>query len=119
MKRLLTILFTIHCVLAAFAQYTTSDDVIYKGKFDERCIDLMGVPLEGPDSAFVPALKSIGLEQFTPEDPDPGDYYFRGEFYGIRANFVVQMFDEFYSAYPQVKEGTAMYRAPEDRVAVW
>ena len=23
------------------------------------------------------------------------------------------------SAYPQVKEGTAMYRAPEDRVAVW
>ena len=89
MKRLLTILFTIHCVLAAMAQYTTSDDIIYKGKADERCIDLMGVPLEGPDSAFVPALKSIGLEPFTPEDPDPGDYYFRGEFYGIKANFVV------------------------------
>ena len=45
------------------------------------------------------------------EDSHPADY--------IRANFVVQMFDEFYSAYPQVKEGTAMYRAPEDRVAVW
>jgi len=89
MKRLLAILFTIQCVLAAMAQNTTSDDILYKGARDERCMDLMGVPLEGYDSVFVPALKSIGLEQFTPEDPDPGDYYFRGEFYGIKATFVV------------------------------
>ena len=90
MKRLLAILFTIHFSLfTVYAQYTTTDDIIYKGDLDERCIDLMGVPLEGPESVFVPALKSIGLEQFTPEDPDPGDYYFRGEFYGIKSNFVV------------------------------
>ena len=82
MKRLITILFIIQWVFAVYAQYTTSDDIIYKGDRDERCIDMMGVPLEGPDSVFVPALKSIGLEQFTPEEPDPGDYYFRGEFYG-------------------------------------
>ena len=60
MKRLLAILFTIQCVLTAFAQYSTSDDILYKGDLDERCIDMMGVPLEGPDSVFIPALKSIG-----------------------------------------------------------
>lgn len=89
MKRFLTIIFSILCVLGVFAQYTTSDDIIYKGTLDERCIDLMGVPLEGPDSVFIPALKSIGMEQYSPEDSDPGDYYFRGEFYGIKTNFVV------------------------------
>ena len=89
MKRFLTIIFSILCVLGVFAQYTTSDDIIYKGALDERCIDLMGVPLEGPDSVFIPALKSIGMEQYSPEDSDPGDYYFRGEFYGIKTNFVV------------------------------
>ena len=91
MKRLLAILFTIHCSLftVVYAQYATSDDILYKGDLDERCIDMMGVPLEGPDSVFIPALKSIGLEQYAPEDPDPGDYYFRGNFYGIRSNFVV------------------------------
>ena len=37
----------------------------------------------------------------------------------IRANFNVQMMDEFYETYPQVVEGTTMYRAPEDRLSVW
>ena len=37
----------------------------------------------------------------------------------IRANFVVQMFDEFYDTYPEVKDGTAMYRSPGDRLSVW
>ena len=44
-------------------------------------------------------------------DNHPADY--------IRANFSVQMFDEFYKTYPQVVEGTPMYRAPEERVIVW
>jgi len=88
-KGLKVLLFYCFTFLPLYAQYTTSDDIIYKGDRDERCIDMMGVPLEGPDSVFVPALKSIGLEQFTPEEPDPSDYYFRGEFYGIKANFVV------------------------------
>ncbi len=44
-------------------------------------------------------------------DNHPADY--------IRANFVVQMFDEFYEAYPEVVESTLMYRAPEERVMVW
>jgi len=29
------------------------------------------------------------------------------------------MMDEFYETYPQVVEGTTMYRAPEDRLSVW
>ena len=37
----------------------------------------------------------------------------------VRANYVVQQFDEFYETYPSVVEGTGMYVAPEDRVAVW
>ena len=44
-------------------------------------------------------------------DNHPADY--------IRANFVVQMFDEFYDTYPQVKEGTAMYLPKEERLSVW
>ena len=50
------------------------------------------------------------LNTYT-EDNHPANY--------IRANFSVQMFDEFYETYPQVVEGTPMYRAPEDRVKVW
>lgn len=37
----------------------------------------------------------------------------------IRTNFVIQMFDEFYDTYPQVKDGTAMYRSKEERLSVW
>jgi predicted metalloendopeptidase len=37
----------------------------------------------------------------------------------IRANFVIQMFDEFYDTYPQVTEGTAMYLPKEERLSVW
>lgn len=44
-------------------------------------------------------------------DEHPADF--------IRANFVIQMFDEFYDTYPQVKDGTAMYRPKEERLSVW
>lgn len=44
-------------------------------------------------------------------DDHPVDY--------IRANFTVQMVDEFYSTYPTVVEGTVMFRAPDDRLSVW
>ena len=61
---------------------------------DARCISLMGVPLEGPDSLFIPALKSVGFEQVEPgedEDDDPYTYYFTGDFYGIKANLEVNV----------------------------
>ena len=92
MKRILAILFTIHCsLLTVSAQLATDTDILYKGITDYRCIDLMGVPLEGPDSVFVPALESIGFERVISEDDEPGDYFFRGNYYGIKANLVVSV----------------------------
>ena len=50
----------------------------------------MGVPLEGPDSVFVPAIESIGFERVVSEDDEPNTYYFRGDYYGIKANLVIE-----------------------------
>ena len=44
-------------------------------------------------------------------DSHPADY--------VRANYVVQQFDEFYKTYPSVQPGTAMYVSPENRVSIW
>ena len=36
---------------------------------DPKSISIMGVPLEGPDSVFIPALDSAGVKQvFIPKD---------------------------------------------------
>ena len=92
MKRLLTILFTFHFSLfTSTAQFVTGNEQTYKGPADARCLDIMGVPLEGPDSVFVPALESVGFERVISEDDEPGDYYFRGDYYGIKANLVVSV----------------------------
>jgi hypothetical protein len=48
----------------------------------------MGVPLEGPDSVFIPAFESIGFERVISEDDEPNDYYFHGNLYGIKTDFV-------------------------------
>ena len=59
--------------------------------------------------SFYPDLETV--EAKYNRDNHPADY--------IRTNFVIQMFDEFYDTYPQVKEGTAMYRPKEERLSVW
>ena len=51
--------------------------------YDPKCITLMDAPLEGTDSAFVPALKSVGFECIEGEG-DELTYYFKGDFYGIK-----------------------------------
>ena len=56
---------------------------------DAKCISIMGVPLEGPDSVFIPALDSAGLKQVHPEEPEPDTYYFEGDFYGIKSTMMV------------------------------
>ena len=62
------------------------------------------------------AVMNIGLMYYSEElstllqDEHPLNY--------LRTNVSVQQFDEFYETYG-VKEGDAMYLAPEDRVAVW
>ena len=37
----------------------------------------------------------------------------------VRVNYTVAQFDEFYQAFPSVKEGTPMYIAPGDRTVIW
>ena len=49
-------------------------------------------------------------EQYE-NDNHPADY--------VRANYVVQQFDEFYKTYPQIKPNSVMYVAPNNRVSVW
>ena len=56
---------------------------------DPKSISIMGVPLEGPDSVFIPALDSVGIKQVHPEEPEPDTYYFEGDFYGIKSTMMI------------------------------
>jgi hypothetical protein len=56
---------------------------------DAKCISIMGVPLEGPDSVFLPALEDAGFTQVQPEEPEPDTFYFEGDFYGIKSSMMV------------------------------
>lgn len=49
----------------------------------------MDVPLEGPDSVFLPALLNVGFVEVQPEDPEADTYYFEGDFYGIKSSLMV------------------------------
>ena len=84
---LLLFLFTF---LPVSAQYSTDDGKQYKGPQDNRCLDIMGVPLEGPDTVFIPALESIGFQRVISKDDEPNTYYFQGAYYGIKSNLVVE-----------------------------
>lgn len=57
---------------------------------DTRCMDFMGIPLEGPVDSFVVALKTKGFVEWGSSD-DHGDLYFRGNYYGIRAKVMVNV----------------------------
>lgn len=56
---------------------------------DAKCISMMKIPLEGPDSVFIPALVGAGFVEEHPADKEPDTYYFSGDFYGIKANLEV------------------------------
>ena len=51
--------------------------------YDPKCITLMDAPLEGTDSAFIPALKSVGFVRIDNEGDDD-TYVFKGDYYGIK-----------------------------------
>ncbi len=55
---------------------------------DAKCISMMKVPLEGPDSVFVPALVGVGFVEQHPADAEPDTYYFAGDFYGIKSKLM-------------------------------
>ena len=58
---------------------------------DAKCISMMGVPLEGPDSVFLPALEAAGFRQTTVDNPEPDAYYLMGDFYGIKSNVMISV----------------------------
>lgn len=57
---------------------------------DTRCMDFMGIPLEGPVDSFVVALKEKGFTEWGNSE-DQEDLYFRGNYYGIRAKVMVSV----------------------------
>lgn len=57
---------------------------------DTRCMDFMGIPLEGPVDSFVVALKEKGFTEWGNSD-DLEDLFFRGNYYGIRAKVMVNV----------------------------
>ena len=61
---------------------------------DVKCLSLMDVPLEGPDTVFIPAFESVGFTRITPAEQDPDTYYFAGDFYGIKSNMSVTVDEE-------------------------
>ena len=57
---------------------------------DTRCMDFMGIPLEGPVDSFIVALKAKGFTEWG-SSSDQEDLYFRGDYYGIRAKVMVNI----------------------------
>lgn len=58
-------------------------------QLDPKCISIMDVPLEGPDSVFLPALLNAGFVEVQPEEPEADTYYLEGDFYGIKSSMMV------------------------------
>ena len=84
--------FVVLCAaVSSQAQIIMNEPQTYKGPQDARCLDIMGVPLEGPDSVFIPALISAGFEQEIDEDDEPDTYYFHGDFYGIKSKLTINV----------------------------
>ena len=59
-----------------------------QSKGDPRSIQLMGIPIEGPIDTLKVTLKESEFTEWGKSD-DGEDYYFRGNFYGIRAKLMV------------------------------
>ena len=84
-------LFTFHFSLPSSGQIVMTTVPQYKGPADASCLNIMGVPLEGPDSIFIPAFEQAGFERIVSEDDDPYTFYFRGDYYGIKSNMTVNI----------------------------
>ena len=80
-KKLGLLLATMLVVLSAFGQKAS----------DAKCISIMGAPLEGPDSVFIPILEEVGFTQVHPAEKEADTYYFEGDYYGIKSNLMVNV----------------------------
>ena len=59
-----------------------------QSEVDPRCLQLMGIPLEGPIDSVSQRLTEAEFAEWGRSD-DGEDYYYRGKFYGIRAKLLV------------------------------
>lgn len=80
MKKLFCLLVILTCGVDIYAQH----------RIDTRCLDFMGIPLEGPVDSFVVSLQEKGFTEWGKSD-DGEDLYFRGDYYGIRAKLMVNV----------------------------
>ena len=115
----------------ALSRIYQTDDYQLDGEFvlDEAVADLGGLALsldiakQYPDFDYDKFFKTYALMWYAVmEDKDSAENLYNQDSHPasyVRTNFVVQMFDEFYKTYPQVGEGTAMYRSPDERLSVW
>ena len=69
----------------------------------------MDVPLEGPDSVFLPALEAAGFVQVQSEEPEPNTYYLAGDFYGIKSSLTVTV-DEHTKMFSEARVTCGPYR---------
>lgn len=81
MRRIVLLLYLLLSVAQGWSQIVS----------DPKCISMMGIPLEGPDSVFLPAFESAGFVQVQPEEPEPDTYYLEGEFYGIKSSVMISV----------------------------
>ena len=58
------------------------------GQRDPRCIEFMGLPLEGPADSIASRLKQMGFAEWG-ADADGEGLHFRGNYYGIRGKLYV------------------------------
>ena len=61
-----------------------------RAQTEMRCIQLQGVPLEGPLDSVRTQLQTAEWTEWGQSD-DGEDYYFRGKFYGLRAKLLVSI----------------------------
>ena len=76
---------------------------------DPKSISMMDVPLEGPDSVFLPALEAAGFVQVQSEEPEPDTYYLAGDFYGIKSSLTVTV-DEHTKMFSEARVTCGPYR---------
>lgn len=57
---------------------------------DPRCLNFMGIPLEGSVDSLSQRLVEAGFTEWGGSD-DGEDFYYRGKFYGIRAKLLVSI----------------------------
>ena len=80
---------------------------------DKKCISIMDIPLEGPDSIFIPAILAKGFEILTPEADEPNSFYFKGNFYGIKDAILIATVNEKTKLLSEVSITCGPYRTRE------